>query len=462
MAKIKLTETILAGAQQSLNDFRMPIQDVLPSLPLLDKVGYYSCEVIDRELYKACICVLQEDPWERIRAVAKALPKTRLQASFAGSFLFGDRRYPSDIIEFFIDRLVSNGISVIRVFDPMNDLQNLKDPISVGRNKGIHVQAGIFYTKSETHTNANFVNCARKLEDMGADSICLIDNNELLNPYDAYNITASLKQEIQLPIQFSTTTNSCAGYMNILKMVEAGIDMVDCSISPFANGASFPSAETLVSIYKNTPYDTMLDIKDLFETEKSFSALKEKYLKADRLNINKLSINPEPIRLNLPGDMVEYLGSRVFEHPSLTNEKVTEEVFRLRQLAGNPPFVFPVSFSIVEQAVNNLLSNSEVSDLSPKFTDLLSGKFGNPPASIDPLYRERVIHSSQNLAGEKLPPELEKLRAELPSKYNEQSEDVLTLALFPKIAPTYFETRSNRLYGIDGGLADKSSYIHPI
>lgn len=465
MAKIRITETVLGESQKALLSSRMPIDDVLPALKLMDRVGYHSIEVWDRDSYIASMQYLNEDPWQRLKKICDALPKTRKQMSFSGQYLFGSRPFSNDVVEFFIQRAAANGIDVMRIFDPLNDSRNMESPIKYAREAGVHVQAAVFYTESQVHNSATFLYYARALEKMGADSICLIDNAGLLDPYTAYTLIAGLKQEVTIPIQFSSPDTTGSAYMSTLKAIEAGADIVDTAISPFSGGFSRPATEAIVKAFKGSPYDSDLDLKKLQAVEKYFSELKIKYLESGLMRPLALSINPTAAKTDMPYEMLDYLTASLAPEQMYKIQDVFTEAQKVRENAGSPPLVFPTFQGIVQQSIKNVFADKPYTEINKEFFDLVQGLYGSTPASIDPVFRSKILGDVPPMATSpscNLTDELEDIKNQLPERFKEQPEDTLTLAMFPLTAPSYFERRSNILYNVDGKHSDELKQIHPV
>lgn len=466
MANIKITETVLRDAHQSLLATRMTTEEMVPILGDMDKVGYYSCEVWGGATFDASIRFLDEDPWERLRIIRNGMPNTKLQMLFRGQSMLGYRHYADDVVEYFVQRSVANGIDIIRVFDALNDIRNLETSINAARKEGAHIQASISYTTSPVHNIGYFISYAKQLENAGADSICVKDMAGLITPYDAYDLVAALKREVKVPIQIHSHYTSGMASMAFLKAAEAGVDIMDTAISPLALGTSHPATESMVAAFAGTPYDTGLELEKLNVVRDYFAMLRDKYLAEGLINPKMLGVDANTITYQVPGGMLSNLLGQLKEAGQEDKlDEVLKEVPRVRAECGYPPLVTPTSQIVGTQAVLNTLLGERYKMVSNEFKDLVAGKYGRTPAAIDSSFATKILGNEERITSrpaDALEPELDKLRAELPEKYNEQPEDVLTLAQFPQVAPKFFQSRSHRFYGVDGRHGDEVTQVHPV
>ncbi|MDL2232723.1 oxaloacetate decarboxylase subunit alpha [Ruminococcaceae bacterium OttesenSCG-928-L11] len=466
MANIKITETVLRDAHQSLIATRMTIDEMLPMLQDLDKVGFYSAEVWGGATFDSCIRFLDEDPWERLRTIRKHMPNTKLQMLFRGQNMLGYRHYADDVVEYFIQKTVSNGIDILRIFDALNDPRNLETAIRATKKEGAHLQACLSYTISPIHNNEYFIQYAKDLENVGADSICIKDMAGLVSPYTAYELVKALKEAVKIPIQLHTHYTSGMASMACMKAAEAGVDIIDTAMSPLALGTSHPATETMVAAFEGTPYDTGLDLNKLNKVREYVVTLRDKYLKSGQLNPTLLGVDANTLLYQVPGGMLSNLVSQLKDAGKSDQlDAVLQEVPKVRKDSGYPPLVTPTSQIVGTQAVFNVIMGERYKMVTKEFKGLVRGEYGKTPAPIDPEFRKFIIGDEEPIdcrPADLLEPELEKLKAELPAKFNEQEEDVLTLAQFPQVAPKFFEGRSNRLYGVDGKHADSASQVHPV
>lgn len=466
MGKLKITETVLRDAHQSLIATRMSMDEMMPMLKPLDEVGFYSCEVWGGATFDACIRFLDEDPWERLRIIRKNMPNTKLQMLYRGQNMLGYRHYADDLVEYFVQKSVANGIDIIRIFDALNDIRNLETSIKAAKKEGAHAQCAISYTLSPVHNIEYFVKLAKSYEDAGADSICIKDMAALITPYAAQELVQELKKNIKVPVQLHTHYTSGLASMAIIKAVEAGVDIVDTAMSPLALGTSHAPTESIVAAFQGTPYDTGLDLDKLNVVREHCAKLREKYLANGLLNPKMLGVDANTLLYQVPGGMLSNLISQLKQAGKEDQfEEVLREVPRVREDSGFPPLVTPTSQIVGTQAVFNVIMGERYKMVTKEFKGLVRGEYGRTPAPIDPAFREKIIGDEQPIdcrPADLLEPEVEKMRAEVPAEYLEQEEDVLTWAMFPQVAPKFFEKRKNKKYGVDSEHADKKDMVHPV
>lgn len=467
MSNVKITETVLRDAHQSLIATRMTIEEMLPILGVMDEIGYHSAEVWGGATFDACIRFLDEDPWDRLRTIRKHMPKTKLQMLFRGQNMLGYRHYADDVVGYFVAKMVENGIDIMRTFDALNDIRNLETAITAAKKEKVHVQTAMSYTTSPVHNSEYFVKYAKQLEDAGADSIAIKDMAGLIAPYDAYELVRALKQKVKVPIILHTHYVSGLASMSYLKGAEAGVDILDTAISPLALGTSQPPTETVVAAFQGTPYDTGLDLKKLNIVRDYFVKLRDKYLQNGLLDPRMMGVDSNALIYQVPGGMLSNMLSQLKEAGKEDKfEDVMREVPAVRKDAGYPPLVTPTSQIVGTQAALNVIMGERYKMVAKEFRAMVKGEYGSTPAPIDPEFRRRIIGESDEAIecrpADLIPAELENLRIQLPEKYNEQPEDVLTLAMFPQIAPKFFEKRSNKKYGIAAEHASFERKIHPI
>ena len=466
MAKqIKITEVALRDAPQSLIATRMPLSDMLPILGKLDEVGYYSLECWGGATFDACLRFLNEDPWERLRVLRKNCPKTKLQMLFRGQNMLGYRHYADDVLEYFVQKSVANGIDIIRIFDALNDIKNLQTAIKAAKKEGAHAQVAISYTTGPVFTTAYFVDYAKRIRDAGADSICIKDMAALLTPYRTAELTAAIKEAVDLPVQLHTHYTSGLASMCLLKGIEAGADIIDTAISPLALGTSHAPTESMVAALQGTEYDTGLDLKLLNEIREYFMGLRKKYIDSGLLDQSMLATNTKALVYQVPGGMLSNLLSQLKQAGKQDQlEDVLQEVPRVREEAGYPPLVTPTSQIVGTQAVLNVITGERYKMCTNEFKDLIAGKYGATPMPIDPAFRKRIIGDQEVVTcrpADLLKPELDTLRKEC-AEWIEQDEDVLSYAMFPKVAVDFFKKRAAQKYGVDAKHADAAAQIHPV
>ena len=465
MAKVKITETVLRDSHQSLLATRMTTEEMLPALEALDKVGYHSLEAWGGATFDACLRFLNEDPWERLRTIRDHVKNTKLQMLFRGQNILGYRHYADDVVEYFVQKSIANGIDILRIFDALNDPRNLETAIKATKKEGGHVQAAICYTTSPVHNNEYFANYAKQLESMGADSICIKDMAGLLKPYEAYDLVTALKKNTKLPIQLHTHYTAGVASMTILKAVEAGVDIVDTAISPLALGTSQPPTEPIVASLAGTEYDTGLDLAKLDEVSKHFEPLRDRYIKEGLLDTKVLKVDVNALLYQVPGGMLSNLVSQLKQAgKSELLPEVLAEVPRVREDAGFPPLVTPSSQIVGTQAVFNVLMGERYKNVTKEFKGIVKGEYGKCPVEIKPEFVKKIIGDDKPITcrpADNIKPELETLREKV-APWAEQDEDVLSYALFEQVAEKFFEYRKNQKYNLDGENADSENKIHTV
>ena len=466
MAKVKITETVLRDSHQSLIATRMTTEEMLPILAKLDTLGYHSLEAWGGATFDSCLRFLNEDPWERLRKIRGEVKNTKLQMLFRGQNILGYRHYSDDVVEYFVQKSIANGIDILRIFDALNDPRNLTTAINATKKEGGHVQAAISYTtdpQKQVYTTEYFTNYAKTLEEMGADSICIKDMAGLLKPYDAYELVKALKETVKVPIQLHTHYTSGLASMTLLKAIEAGVDIVDTAISPMALGTSQPPTEALVATLAGTEYDTGIQLEELDAVTKYFTPLREKYLASGQLDPKMLKVDVNALIYQVPGGMLSNLVSQLKQagkSDKLT--EVLEEVPRVRADAGFPPLVTPSSQIVGTQAVFNVIGGERYKMVTKEFKGMVEGQYGKTPVDIDPEFVKKIIGDTEQITcrpADRLAPELDALREQI-KPYMEQDEDVLSYALFEQVALKFFEYRKAKKYGLDADHADASLGIH--
>ncbi len=463
--KILITETALRDAHQSLIATRMTTEEMLPILDKMDKIGYHSLECWGGATFDSCLRFLNEDPWQRLRTIRDHCKNTKLQMLFRGQNMLGYRHYADDVLDYFVQRSVANGIDIIRIFDALNDIKNLQSAIKAAKKEGAHAQVAISYTTGPVFTDEYYVEYAKRIADAGADSICIKDMAALLTPYRTEKLVKAIKAEVDLPLQLHTHYTSGLASMCLLKGVEAGVDIIDTAISPLALGTSHAPTESMVAAFMGTEYDTGIDLEALTEIRDYFMTLRQKYLDSGLLDPKMLATDANALIYQVPGGMLSNLLSQLKQAGK--EEKLTEvlqEVPRVRSDAGYPPLVTPTSQIVGTQAVFNVVTGERYKMCTNEFKDLVAGKYGTTPLPVDPDFRKSIIGDMQPVdcrPADLLEPELEKLRSEIP-QYIEQEEDVLSYAQFPKVAIDFFKKRRNSELGINSDLVDTENKIHPV
>ncbi len=463
MPKIGITETVLRDAHQSLIATRMTTEEMLPMLPLLDKIGFHSLECWGGATFDACLRFLDEDPWERLRIIRDNCKNTKLQMLFRGQNMLGYRHYADDVVEYFVQKSVANGIDIIRIFDALNDIRNLKTAISAAKKEKAHAQVAISYTTGPVFDLEYYKNYAKQIEDAGADSICIKDMAGLLTPYFTYDLVKAIKETVSLPVQLHSHYTSGLASMVMLKGIEAGADVIDTAMSPLALGTSHPATESMVAALKETEYDTGLDLVALDEISKYVTTLREKYIASGLLNPKLLASDAKALIYQVPGGMLSNLVSQL--KGAGKEDKLSEvlaEVPKVRADCGFPPLVTPTSQIVGTQAVFNVILGERYKTVTKEFKGLVKGEYGKTPVEIDPDFRKKIIGDEKPVdcrPADLLSPELEKLREEI-KPLAEQEEDVLSYAQFGAVAEKFFERRRNRRYGVDTDGADFKNKIH--
>ena len=463
--KILITDVTLRDAHQSLIATRMTTEEMLPILEKMDKVGFYSLECWGGATFDACLRFLNEDPWDRLRTIREKCPNTKLQMLFRGQNMLGYRHYADDVLEYFVQKSVANGIDIIRIFDALNDIKNLQTAIKAAKKENAHAQVAISYTTGPVFTTEYYVDYAKRIEETGADSICIKDMAALLTPYTTAELVTALKEAVSIPIQLHTHYTSGLASMCLLKGIEAGADILDTAMSPLALGTSHAPTESMVAALKGTEYDTGLDLILLNEIRDYFMTLRKKYLDSGLLDPKMLATDANALIYQVPGGMLSNLLSQLKQAGKEDQlQDVLNEVPRVREDSGYPPLVTPTSQIVGTQAVFNVITGERYKMCTNEFKDMVAGKYGTTPMPIDPEFQKKIIGDAPVITGrpaDLLEPELDTLRKEM-AQWSEQEEDVLSYAMFPKVSLDFFKKRQEKKYGIDGKHADKEKMIHPV
>lgn len=465
MSKVLITDTILRDAHQSQAATRMRTEDMLPACDILDKIGYYSLECWGGATFDSCLRFLNEDPWERLRKLRKALPNTKLQMLLRGQNILGYKHYADDVVEEFVRLSIKNGIDIIRIFDALNDTRNMETAIKATKKYGGICEVAMSYTISPVHTEEYFVNLAVALEKMGADTICIKDMANLLLPYKAYDLVKRLKESVKVPIHLHTHNTSGTGDMTLLKAVEAGVDIIDTALSPLGNGTAQPATEPMVATLQGTEYDTGLDLSLMSKAAVHFRAVAAKLKAEGFLDPKVLSVDINTLLYQVPGGMLSNLINQLKQaNASDKFYAVLEEIPRVRKDFGYPPLVTPTSQIVGTQAVMNVLSGERYK-MNPKESQaLMRGEYGRLPAPVNEEVRKKVIGDAKVITkrpADDIAPELEKYRKEI-GQYIMQEEDVLSYALFPQVATKFFEYRQAQTLKLDNSLLDKTNHVMPV
>ncbi len=462
---IKITETILRDAHQSLIATRMTTEQMVPIIDKMDKVGYHSVECWGGATFDASLRFLKEDPWDRLRKFRDGFKNTKLQMLFRGQNILGYRPYADDVVEYFVQKSIANGIDIIRIFDCLNDLRNLQTAVTAANKEKGHAQVALSYTLGEAYTLDYWKDIAKRIEDMGANSICIKDMAGLLLPYAATELVTALKETVSIPIQLHTHYTSGVAAMTYLKAVEAGVDVIDTAMSPFALGTSQPATEVMVETFKGTPYDTGFDQKLLAEIADYFRPIRDKALDSGLLNPKNLGVNIKTLLYQVPGGMLSNLTSQLKDLGAEDKYyEVLEEVPRVRKDLGECPLVTPSSQIVGTQAVMNVIQGERYKMVPQQTKDVLSGKYGQTVKPFNPEVQKKCIGDAEVITcrpADLIPDELDTLRGEM-AQWSEQDEDVLSYALFPQVAVDFFKYREAQKKKVDPTVADTTNKAYPV
>lgn len=462
---VQICETVLRDAHQSLFATRMTTEEMLPIIDKMDAIGYRSVECWGGATFDSCLRFLHEDPWQRLRLLKQGFKNTKLQMLFRGQNILGYNHYADDVVEYFVQKSVANGIDILRIFDCLNDLRNLETAVNACKKEGAEAQIALSYTLGDAYTLEYWVGLAKRIEEMGADSICIKDMSGLLTPYEAYDLVKALKESTKLPIDIHTHYTSGVASMTLLKAIEAGADIIDTAISPLALGTSQPATEVMVQTLKGTPYDTGLNIEKLSEIAKYFTKIREKYIANGLLSPKLLGVNINTLRYQVPGGMLSNLLKQLTEaHKEDLLPDVLEEVARVRKDFGEPPLVTPSSQIVGTQAVMNVLTHQRYKMVPKESRKLVMGEFGQSVRPVNPEIQKQIIGDEKPITcrpADLIPPQLPKFEEEV-GPWKQQEEDVLSYALFPQVALDFFKYRQAQQNGVDMNKADTANGVYPV
>ncbi|MBQ9984461.1 MAG: oxaloacetate decarboxylase subunit alpha [Lachnospiraceae bacterium] len=465
---VGITETILRDAHQSLVATRMSTEQMLPIIEKMDQVGYHSVECWGGATFDASLRFLKEDPWERLRKLKDGFKNTKLQMLFRGQNILGYAPYADDVVEYFVQKSIANGIDIIRIFDCLNDLRNLETAVKAANKEKGHAQIALSYTLGDAYTMEYWKDIAKKIEDMGADSICIKDMAGLLVPSAATELVQALKDGTSLPIQLHTHYTSGVAAMTYLKAVEAGCDVIDTAMSPLAMGTSQPATEVMAKTFEGTEFDPGFDQNLLAEIADYFKPMREEWLASGLLDPKVMGVNIKTLLYQVPGGMLSNLVSQLKEMKQEDKfDEVLEEIPRVRKDFGEPPLVTPSSQIVGTQAVLNVVMGERYKNMTKESRELLAGKYGqtvkpmNPDVqkiALDALgMKEPITHRP----ADDIEPQLEKLEKEV-AQYKQQDEDVLSYALFPQVATDFFKYREAQQTKVDASVADTENGVYPV
>ena len=462
---VKIVETVLRDAHQSLIATRMTTEQMLPIVDKMDKVGYYAVECWGGATFDASLRFLKEDPWDRLRKLRDGFKNTKLQMLFRGQNILGYNHYPDDVVEYFVQKSIANGIDIIRIFDCLNDIRNLQTAVNAAIKEKGHAQVALSYTLGDAYTLDYWMDMAKRVEDMGAHSICIKDMAGLLLPYKAQELVEALKSATSLPVNLHTHYTSGVASMTYLKAVEAGVDIIDTAMSPFALGTSQPATEVMVETFRGTPYDTGLDQKLLAEIADYFMPQREAALKSGLLNPKVLGVNIKTLLYQVPGGMLSNLISQLKEQNAEDKYiDVLKEIPQVRKDMGEPPLVTPSSQIVGTQAVFNVLMGERYKMATKETKALLSGQYGQTVKPFNPEIQKKVIGDTKPITcrpADLLQPGLPEFEKKV-AQYKIQDEDVLSYALFPQVATDFFKYREAQMTKVDPGLADAETKSYPV
>ena len=465
MAKVKITETVLRDAHQSLIATRMPSELMEPILDQMEEVGYHAVECWGGATFDACLRFLKEDPWERLRMFKRHFKNTKLQMLFRGQNILGYNHYADDVVEYFVEKSVANGIDIIRIFDCLNDIRNLETAVKACNKEGGHAQIALCYTLGDAYTLEYWENLAREVESLGADSLCIKDMAGLLLPKQATELVEALKKGTKLPIEMHTHYTTGMASMTYLKAIEAGADIIDTASTPFSMGTSQPSTDVMVAALQGTEYDTGLDLDKLIAISNYFQPYREECIKSGLLSTKVLGVDVKALKYQVPGGMLSNLISQL--HQAGKDDKlqeVLEEVPRVRKDFGEPPLVTPSSQIVGTQAVMNVIAGERYKMVPKESYKLVAGEFGKTVKPMNPEVVEKVLKGEKQMTdrpADHIAPQLKKFEEEA-KEWVRQPEDVLSYALFPQVAKDFFEYRDAQKSGVALSAADKASKSYPV
>lgn len=465
MAKLKIVETVLRDAHQSLIATRMPSEVMEPILDTMDQVGYHAVECWGGATFDASLRFLKEDPWERLRMFKRHFKNTKLQMLFRGQNILGYNHYADDVVSYFVEKSIANGIDIIRIFDCLNDIRNLETAVKATKREKGHAQIALCYTLGDAYTLDYWKKLAADVEAIGADSLCIKDMAGLLLPYEATKLVEALREGTKLPIEMHTHYTSGVASMTYMKSVEAGADIIDTAISPFALGTSQPATEVMVKAFEGTPYDTGLALDKLIEVANYFAPYREECLKSGLLNPKVMGVNINTLKYQVPGGMLSNLVKQL--HDAGKDDKlqeVLEEIPRVRKDFGEPPLVTPSSQIVGTQAVMNVLCGERYKMVPKESHKLVAGEFGRTVKPMNPEVVEKILKGEKPMTdrpADHIAPQLEQFRKEA-AQWIRQDEDVLSYALFPAVAKEFFTYRDAQSTGIDQKAADRENKAYPV
>ena len=458
---VKIMDTTLRDGNQSLIATRMSMEEMYPIIEKMDNAGFYAMEVWGGATFDACLRFLKEDPWQRLREFRRLCKNTKLQMLFRGQNILGYKAYPDDVVEEFVYKSVENGIDILRVFDALNDVRNLESSVKAIKKVGSHAQLCISYTLSEVHTYNYFINLTKQLVDMGADSICIKDMAGLLLPKATYDLVKGIKEFTDLPVQIHSHYTSGEASMAYMKGVEAGADILDTAMSPFALGTSQPATEVMVAAFEGTEFDTGIKQENLRDITEYLAPMRAKALETGLMSTKVLNVDINTLLYQVPGGMLSNMVSQLKDLKAEDKyDEVLREIPRVRADLGYPPLVTPTSQIVGSQALMNVISGERYKVIPNETKNVVRGLYGRTPVEITEKVRKMIIGDEKPVTEkpkELFEPSLHKYEAEM-AEYKEQPEDVLSYALFPPVALDFFKFRQAQKYKADPTLASNGNY----
>lgn len=466
--QIKFMETVLRDGHQSLIATRMKTEEMIPILETLDAVGYHALECWGGATFDASVRFLNEDPWERLRIIRERVKSTKLQMLLRGQNLLGYKHYADDMVDEFVGKSIENGIDIIRIFDAFNDTRNLESAIRACKKHGGHAQGTLSFTISPVHTADMFVKLIQELADMGADSVCIKDMAGLLDPYGTYALVKEIKSRVSIPLQLHTHATSGLGSMTYMKAAEAGVDIIDTALSPFAEGTSQPPTEPLAYAFDHSAdFYTGLNMDAMNQASEYFRPIREAYIESGLLDPKLMGVDINTLIYQVPGGMLSNLVSQLKQANAMDKfEDVLREIPGVREDLGYPPLVTPSSQIVGTQAVLNIVTGERYKMVPNEVKDVVRGKYGATTIPISDSVAEKILGDEKDQRithrpADDIEPELDKSRKEF-AEYLEQPEDVLTGAMFPGPAVEFFKYRQAQKYAIDSNLLNETDKVYPV
>ena len=462
---VKIVETVLRDAHQSLLATRMSTEQMLPIIEKMDQVGYYAVECWGGATFDTALRFQKEDPWIRLRKLRNGFKHTKLQMLLRGQNLLGYSHYADDVVDYFVRKSIANGIDVVRIMDCLNDIRNLETSVKATKKEKGHALVALVYTLGDAYTLDYWKDVAKRIEDMGADSLGIKDMAGLLTPYKAAELVHAIKETTSLPLAVHTHYTAGMGSMTYLKAVEAGCDSIDCAISPLALGTSQPATEVMTETFRGTPYDPGLNLDILGEIADYFATIREEAIKSGLLNPKMLAVNVKTLQYQVPGGMLSNLVAQLAEAGQEDRyREVLEEIPRVRRDFGEPPLVTPSSQIVGTQAVLNVITGERYKMTLKEAKRLILGEFGQTVKPVNPEVKKRIVENEPTITcrpADLIAPQLSQFEKEC-AQWKQQDEDVLTYAMFPSVARDYFQYRNAQQTKIDLMVADVENRVYPV